>query len=268
LPVEKTEQSKVFAGTMNKNDVLEVSVERLGRDTTFGKIIRIVEQAEKWKAPVQRVADRLAAGLVYFALAAAVLTYLVARNLTATIAVVIVAGACGVAAGTPLAILAGIGSAARRGIVVKGGLYMEKLAGIDTIVLDKTGTLTMGVPEVTAIRVADGATEHDVLQNAAIAEQHSEHPLGEAIIRRARADRVSLRQYTSLRYSPGKGLICLDNASKILVGTQTLLAENGISLDADTVKSLEKEIRPGETLVYVGRNSAPPRSANICRPPS
>ena len=278
LPVEKTEQSKVFAGTMNKNDLLEVSVERLGRDTTFGKIIRIVEQAEKWKAPVQRVADRLAAGLVYFALAAAVLTYLVARNLTATIAVVIVAGACGVAAGTPLAILAGIGSAARRGIVVKGGLLllragyiwknMEKLAGIDTIVLDKTGTLTMGVPEVTAIRVADGATEHDVLQNAAIAEQHSEHPLGEAIIRRARADRVSLRQYTSLRYSPGKGLICLDNASKILVGTQTLLAENGISLDADTVKSLEKEIRPGETLVYVGRNSAPPRSANICRPPS
>ena len=256
LPVEKTEQSQVFAGTMNKNDVLEVSVERVGRDTTFGKIIRIVEQAEKWKAPVQRVADRLAAGLVYFALAAAVLTYVVTRNLTATIAVIIVAGACGVAAGTPLAILAGIGSAARRGIVVKGGLYMEKLAGIDTIVLDKTGTLTMGVPEVTAIRVADGATEHDVLQNAAIAEQHSEHPLGEAIIRKARADSVSLRQYTSLRYSPGKGLICLDNASKILVGTRTLLAENGISLDADTVKSLEKEIRPGETLVYVGRNSA------------
>jgi heavy metal translocating P-type ATPase len=256
LPVEKTEQSKVFAGTMNKNDVLEVSVERVGRDTTFGKIVQIVEQAEKCKAPVQRVADRLAAGLVYFALAAAILTFVVTRNLTATIAVIIVAGACGVAAGTPLAILAGIGSAARRGIVVKGGLYMEKLAGIDTIVLDKTGTLTMGVPEVTAIRTADGATEHDVLQNAAIAEQHSEHPLGEAIIRKARSDGVSLREYTSLRNSPGKGLICIDNSSKILVGTRALLAENGISLGADTVKSLEKEIRPGETLVYVGRNSA------------
>jgi Cd2+/Zn2+-exporting ATPase/Cu+-exporting ATPase len=177
LPVEKTEQSQVFAGTINKNGVLEVCVERIGRDTTFGKIIQVVEQAQKSKAPVQRIADRLAAGLVYFALAAAILTFIVTRNLTATIAVIIVAGACGVAAGTPLAILAGIGSAARRGIIVKGGLYLEKLVEIDTIVLDKTGTLTMGVPEVTGVRVADGATEHEVLENAAIAEQHSEHLL-------------------------------------------------------------------------------------------
>jgi cation transport ATPase len=177
LPIEKTEQSKVFAGTINKNGVLEVSVERVGRDTTFGKIIQVVEQAEKSKAPVQRIADRLAAGLVYFALGAAILTFIVTRNLTATIAVIIVAGACGVAAGTPLAILAGIGSAARRGIIVKGGLYLEKLADIDTIVLDKTGTLTMGIPEVTGIRIANGATENEVLQNAAIAEQHSEHPI-------------------------------------------------------------------------------------------
>jgi heavy metal translocating P-type ATPase len=256
LPVEKTEQSKVFAGTVNKNGVLEVSVERVGRDTTFGKIIRAVEQADKWKAPVQRVADRLAAGLVYFALVAAMLTFIVTRNLTATIAVIIVAGACGVAAGTPLAILAGIGSAARRGIIVKGGLYMEKLAGIDTIVLDKTGTLTMGVPEVTSIRVAEGVTEHDVLQSAAIAEQHSEHPLGEAIIRKARADNVSLSEYSSIRYSPGKGLVCLDKRGKIVVGTRTLLLENGICLEADSARPLENEIRPGETLVYVGRNSA------------
>jgi cation transport ATPase len=128
LPIEKTEQSKVFAGTINKNGVLEVSVERVGRNTTFGKIIQVVEQAEKSKAHVQRIADRLAAGLVYFALGAAILTFIVTRNLTATIAVIIVAGACGVAAGTPLAILAGIGSVAGRGIIVKGGLNLEKLA--------------------------------------------------------------------------------------------------------------------------------------------
>jgi heavy metal translocating P-type ATPase len=256
LPVEKTERSKVFAGTINKNGVLEVSVERVGRDTTFGKIIQVVEQAEKSKAPVQRVADRLAAGLVYFALAAAVLTFIVTRNLTATIAVIIVAGACGVAAGTPLAILAGIGSAARRGIIVKGGLYLEKLAEIDSIVLDKTGTLTMGVPEVTGIRVVDGATERDVLQNAAIAEQHSEHPLGEAVIRKARAAKISLREYSDLRYNPGKGLTCLDNGSKIVVGTRTLLEENRIRLDGNGARSLENDTKPGETLIYVGRDSA------------
>ena len=253
LPIEKTEQSKIFAGTINKNGVLEVTVERVGRDTTFGKIIQVVEEAEKSKAPVQRIADRLAAGLVYFALAAAVLTFLVTRNLTATIAVIIVAGACGVAAGTPLAILAGIGSAARRGIIVKGGLYLEKLADIDTIVLDKTGTLTMGVPEVTGIRVADGATENEVLENAAIAEQHSEHPIGEAVIRKARMAKISLRDYSDLQYIPGKGVTCLDRGSKIVVGTRTLLEENGI--DAKGAASFLSDTKPGETLVYVGRET-------------
>jgi heavy metal translocating P-type ATPase len=253
LPIEKTEQSKVFAGTINKNGVLEVSVERVGRDTTFGKIIQVVEEAEKSKAPVQRIADRLAAGLVYFALGGAVLTFLVTRNLTATIAVIIVAGACGVAAGTPLAILAGIGSAARRGIIVKGGLYLEKLADIDTIVLDKTGTLTMGVPEVTGIRVADGATENEVLENAAIAEQHSEHPIGEAVIRKARMAKVSLRDYSHLQYIPGKGVTCIDRGSKIAVGTRTLLEENGIN--ANGAASFLSDTKPGETLVYVGRET-------------
>jgi heavy metal translocating P-type ATPase len=254
LPIEKTEQSKVFAGTINKNGVLEVSVERVGRDTTFGKIIQVVEQAEKSKAPVQRIADRLAAGLVYFALGAAILTFVVTRNLTATIAVIIVAGACGVAAGTPLAILAGIGSAARRGIIVKGGLYLEKLADIDTIVLDKTGTLTIGIPEVTGIQAANGATENEVLQNAAIAEQHSEHPIGEAIIRKARTAKLSLREYSDLRYIPGKGLTCLDAGSKIVVGTRTLLEENGIRVDTNGDGSFLNATKPGETLVYVGRN--------------
>jgi heavy metal translocating P-type ATPase len=256
LPIEKTERSKVFAGTINKNGVLEVSVERVGRDTTFGKIIQVVEQAEKSKAPVQRIADRLAAGLVYFALGAAVLTFLVTRNLSATIAVIIVAGACGVAAGTPLAILAGIGSAARRGIIVKGGLYLEKLADIDTIVLDKTGTLTMGVPEVTGIRLADGAAEREVLENAAVAEQHSEHPIGEAVIRKARTAKISLRDYSDLQYIPGKGVICLDRGNKIVVGTRTLLEENGIRIDANGATAFLSDAKPGETLVYVGRNAA------------
>jgi heavy metal translocating P-type ATPase len=253
LPIEKVESAKVFAGTINKNGVLEVRVERVGRDTTFGKIIQVVEQAEKSKAPVERIADRLAAGLVYFAFGAAVLTFLVTRNLTATIAVIIVAGACGVAAGTPLAILAGIGSAARRGIIVKGGLYLEKLAEIDTIVLDKTGTLTLGIPEVTRVHSANGISEETVLLNAAIAEQHSEHPLGEAIVRTAKDRRLALRQYSDLRYVPGKGLTCRDGANQITVGTATFLEENGIRIANAVVAG--QPLKPGETLVYVGRDT-------------
>jgi heavy metal translocating P-type ATPase len=250
LPVEKAAPSKVIAGSINKSGVLEVSVDRIGRDTTFGRIIEIVEQAEKSKAPVQGIADRLAAGLVYFAFGAAVLTFLVTRNVTSTIAVIIVAGACGVAAGTPLAILAGIGSAARRGIIVKGGLFLEKLAEIDTIVLDKTRTLTMGVPEVTDVRAANGTTERDLLETAAIAEQHSEHPLGEAIVRKAKAGGIGLREYSDLRYAPGKGLTCLDGTSRIVVGSRALLEENEI----DGLDGLEKDSAPGKTLVHVARD--------------
>lgn len=253
LPIEKVQGSKVFAGTINQDGVLEVRVEKIGRDTTFGKIIEIVEQAEKSRAPVQRLADRLAAGLVYFAFGAAVLTFIVTHNLTSTIAVIIVAGACGVAAGTPLAILAGIGSAARRGIIIKGGLYLEQLRRIDTVVLDKTGTLTLGVPEVTSVQTSSGATEDEVLQAAAIAEQHSEHPLGEAIVRRARQRNLSLREYAHLRYSPGKGLVCDDDGSEILVGSRALLEEQGVAFPAD-LKESTTATTAGHTTVLVGRN--------------
>ncbi len=254
LPVEKVERSKVFAGTINKDGVLEVCVEKIGRDTTFGKIIEIVEQAEKSRAPVQRIADRLAAGLVYFAFGAAVLTLMVTRNLTSTIAVIIVAGACGVAAGTPLAILAGIGSAARRGIITKGGLYLEQLSRIDTIVLDKTGTLTLGIPEVTAVRALGDVTENDVLQTAAIAEQHSEHPLGEAIVRRARERNLPLREYSRLRYSPGKGIVVEESGTRILVGTRALFEEQGVAVPPNALSEIAGHNGAGKTVVLVGRD--------------
>src|SRR6266581_940133 len=254
LPIEKVEQSKVFAGTINKDGVLEVTVEKIGRDTTFGKIIEIVEQAEKSRAPVQRIADRLAAGLVYFAFGAALLTLIITRNITSTIAVIIVAGACGVAAGTPLAILAGIGSAARRGIITKGGLYLEQLSRIDTIVLDKTGTLTLGIPEVTAVRAINDATENDVLETAAIAEQHSEHPLGEAIVRCAHQRNLPVREYSQLRYSPGKGIVCEESSTRIFVGTRALFEENGVPVPADALSEVDGGNGAGKTVVLVGRD--------------
>ena len=254
LPVEKVEQTKVFAGTINKDGVLEVCIEKIGRDTTFGKIIEIVEQAERSRAPVQRIADRLAAGLVYFAFGAAAFTLIVTRNFTSTIAVIIVAGACGVAAGTPLAILAGIGSAARRGIITKGGLYLEQLSRIDTIVLDKTGTLTLGIPEVTAVRAINNATENDVLQTAAIAEQHSEHPLGEAIVRCAHERNLPLHEYSQLRYSPGKGIVCEESSTRIFVGTRALFEENGVPVPADALFEVEGGNGAGKTVVLVGRD--------------
>jgi P-type E1-E2 ATPase len=127
MPSEKLPGSDVYAGTINQAGTLQVRAERLGKETTFGKIIEAVENAERSRAPIQKTADRLAGYLVYFALGAAVLTLLITHNLRSPISVIIVAGACGIAAGTPLAILGAVGRAARNGSIIKGGIYLEAL---------------------------------------------------------------------------------------------------------------------------------------------
>lgn len=231
MPVEKRASAKVFAGTINQSGALEIRVEGLGRDTTFGKIVEAVERAERTKAPVQKLADRLAGYLVYFALGAAALTFVVTHNARSTISVVIVAGACGIAAGTPLAILGAIGRAAQQGSIIKGGLYLEKLAEIDTVLLDKTGTLTYGVPEVVEILPAAGIDERSVVEAAAIAESRSEHPLGRAILKKAAELQVAGADSEEFAYFPGKGVAGSFDGEEILVGSRQFLRERGIKFD-------------------------------------
>jgi Cd2+/Zn2+-exporting ATPase/Cu+-exporting ATPase len=232
LPVEKTAGAPVFAGSINQSGALEVRAERLGRDTSYGKIIEAVERAEQSRAPVQRLADRLAGYLVYFALAAASLTLLITHDLRSTIAVVIVAGACGIAAGTPLAILGAIGRAARAGAIIKGGLYLETLGRVDTIVLDKTGTLTFGRPEVQAILPEPGVSPDDLLDAASMAELRSEHPLGKAIVAHARLTGRPLAEPDRFSYTPGRGIEAQVGGRAILVGNRVFLAERGITTSA------------------------------------
>lgn len=230
LPVEKLPGNEVFAGTINQSGVLEVRVSKIGRDTAFGKIIDAVERAEQSRAPVQRLADRLAAYLVYFALAAAALTFLVTHNVRSTISVIIVAGACGIAAGTPLAILGAIGQAARKGAIIKGGVYLEHLSSVDTVVLDKTGTLTHGKAEVTGLHPVPGVTREELLRVAASAERFSEHPLGKAIVQQAAALHISMDPPEDFVYLPGKGIYCYVNGLPVLVGSRTFLTEKGVTI--------------------------------------
>jgi len=229
MPVEKTPGTPVYAGTINQSGALEIRAERLGRDTSFGKIVDAVERAERSRAPIQKIADRLAGNLVYFALACAALTFLVTRDARSTISVVIVAGACGIAAGTPLAILGAIGRAARQGAVVKGGLYLESLAKVDTVVLDKTGTLTLGRPEVTEVLPADGTTGPGLLEAAAIAERRSEHPLGKAIVERASAFGLAATEPEDFEYTPGRGVVASLGGERIVAGNLALFRDRGLS---------------------------------------
>jgi len=235
LPIEKTVGASVFAGSINQSGALEIRAERLGRDTSYGKIIEAVEQAERSRAPVQRLADRLAGYLVYFALGAAGLTLLLTRDTRSAISVVIVAGACGVAAGTPLAILGAIGRAARAGAIVKGGLYLEQLGNVDTVVLDKTGTLTFGQPEVRAVIPARGADAALLLTTAASAELRSEHPLGKTIVAYAQARGCVLKEPERFGYTPGLGIDAVLDADLVLIGNQALMRAHDITLPAELV---------------------------------
>ena len=232
LPIEKMIGAAVFAGSINQSGALEIRAERLGRDTNYGKIIDAVEQAERSRAPVQRLADRLAGYLVYFALGAAALTYLLTRDIRSTISVVIVAGACGIAAGTPLAILGAIGRAARAGAIIKGGLFLEQLGQVNTVVLDKTGTLTYGQPEVRALLPADGVDPTQLLDTAASAELRSEHPLGKTIVAYARATGRALKEPERFGYTPGLGIDAALDGELLLVGNQALMRAHGIAVPA------------------------------------
>ncbi len=246
--VEKVSGGSVFAGTTNLSGLLEISTVRLGRDTVFGKIVEAVEQAEKSKAPVQRLADRLAGYLVYLALAAALITFAISRDIRATIAVIIVAGACGIAAGTPLAILGAIGRAAQRGAIVKGGLHLETLGRIDTVVLDKTGTLTFGNPEVVEIRPVRGVAENAVIEAAAVAERPSEHPAAKAILKKASQLGLSVIEPDRFDYFPGKGIVCSSPLGVIVGGSRSLLFENGFPPSQFECPSDEG------SSIWVGRN--------------
>ena len=234
LPQEKTQGSSVYAGTMNQAGALEVKVEKVGRETTYGRIVEAVESAERSRAPIQKTADRLAGYLVYFALGAALLTFLLTHNARSTISVIIVAGACGIAAGTPLAILGAVGRAARQGAIIKGGLYLELLSRIDAVLLDKTGTVTLGVPSVREIVPAPGRSVSEVLQLAASVEHLSEHPLAAAVMAAAKQQNLEPFQATNFQYIVGRGVSASIDGRTVLVGSAAFLSGNGIGVPDET----------------------------------
>jgi P-type E1-E2 ATPase len=236
-------------GTINQSGILEIGAQTLGWDTSFGRIVEAVEHAEKARPPMQKTADRLAGYLVYFTLAAAILTFLITRDVRSTISVVIVAGACGIAAGTPLAILGAMGRAGRQGAIIKGGLYLEALATIDTVLLDKTGTLTFGTPQIREVIPNDGFASNEIIAAATIAERRSEHPLAKAILARANELGMPIAEPDSFSYTPGRGIRVTYQGDEILVGRRAFLGARGLGRELPT----NGQSRGGASEIFVAR---------------
>jgi heavy metal translocating P-type ATPase len=247
LPVEKRAGDEVFAGTVNSSGLLEVAVSRVGRDTTLGRIIRLVEEAQAQKAPVQRIADKFAAWFTPVILAVSLLTYLLSHNFISALTVIVIACPCAVALATPLAVVAGIGRASRHGILIKGGRHLETLGRIKSVVLDKTGTLTLGRPKVVAVRGFGDHDEHEILSLAASVEKHSEHPLARAILEEARARKVPDPEPASFEVLKGLGVKAQVDGTRVTFGSRALLASQEISISDEVEAYLREAESKGQT---------------------
>ncbi len=228
MPVEVAAGMKVYAATLAKLGSLRIRTERVGADTTFGRVIKLVEEAEVNRAEVQRFADKFSAWYLPIVAGVAALTFLFSRNPLSTAAVLLVACSCSIALATPVAMLASIGASAKHGLLIKGGKYLEILAKADVLLVDKTGTLTLGQPQVTNVVLLTDVSRRDALSLAGSAERYSEHPLAEAVRSLALAEGVTIHATQDFRAIPGQGVQAQVEGHKIVIGNRRLFpaAEN------------------------------------------
>ena len=251
MPADVGPGGRVFAATLARLGSLRVRATHVGPDTTFGRVITLVEHAESHRADVQRVADRFCGYYLPVVVGIAALTFLLRHNLLATVAVLVVACACSFALATPIAMLASIGAGARRGILIKGGKYLESLARADVLLIDKTGTLTLGRPQVVDIVALNGVSDCDVVTLAASAERYSEHPLAEAVRAAARERGLSMEEPEEFEALPGLGVRARVRGAVIAVGSRRM---GSSVVSVQNAAALEAQ---GKTLIYVARDDVP-----------
>jgi Cu2+-exporting ATPase len=265
VPVEKTEGGEVVGGSINRAGTLTFQATKIGADTALGQIIDLVQRAQNSKAPGQRLADRAAAVLVIVAVSAGLLTFAVwfgvadatfIRSLTFAVSAVVVACPDALGLATPTAVAVGTGIGARHGILIKDAATLEGIGALNTIALDKTGTLTSGAPQLTDIRSVTTLTENDLLRLAASAERYSEHPLATAIVEGAQRRGLPLSEATQFEALPGLGLTATVDGHAMTIGTATLLQQEGVSLDA-LIERSEILADQGKTATYIAIDGQP-----------
>lgn len=248
MPVEVSTGSHVFAATIARLGSIRLRVTHVGKDTTFGRVITMVEEAEAHRADVQRLADRFSAYFLPLVAAIALLTFVISRNPLATASVLVVACSCSLALATPIAMLASIGVAAQQGLLIKGGKYLEELARADVLLIDKTGTVTLGQPRITDIVPFSEQTPAELLRLAASCERYSEHPLAEAVRREAVVQGLVLSEPQGFEALPGLGVRAQIDGGAIAVGNTQMIPQAQIDARARTLHL------QGKTLLFVSKD--------------
>ena len=250
LPVDKGVGDEVFCGTTNRFGSVDITATKVGENSSLQKLIRMVQDAENKQAPMQRIADKAASWLVPVALLIAVLAYVFTENIITSVTVLVVFCPCALVLATPTAIMAAIGQATKRGVIIKSGEALEKMGKVDTIAFDKTGTLTYGRLDVSDIVPFDEAvSKTELLSLVASAEAKSGHPLGRAIVACAGVKEVPIVESTSFKMTPGRGILAEVQGRKLLCGNEQFLLENGVSINAPVRCALEQLRAQGKASV-------------------
>jgi Cu+-exporting ATPase len=260
IPIDKTIGDTVIGSTINKNGFLKIKATKVGRDTALAQIVKVVEEAQGSKAPIQRLADVISGIFVPIVVGIAIITFLVwyfyvspgefAVALEKFIAVLVIACPCALGLATPTSIMAGSGRAAEFGILFKGGEHLETTHRLDTIILDKTGTVTNGKPSLTDVILAKGIEEKEFLTLVGTAERNSEHPLAEAIVEGIKEKGIALGSSDTFEAIPGFGIQSTVNSKQLLIGTRRLMAKYNINVQ-DELAKMENLEKQGKTAMLV-----------------
>lgn len=255
LPVDKAPGDTVFCGTINRFGAIDIRAIKVGADSSLQKLIRMVQEAEDKKAPMARIADRVASWLVPAAMLVAIIAGAATQDIVRAVTVLVVFCPCALVLATPTAIMAAIGQATKHGVIIKSGEALEKMGKVDTIAFDKTGTLTYGKPEVSdVLSFASGLDEEKLLYLAASAEAKSEHPLGKAIVAYAKKQDLPLGESAAFQMTSGKGISADVDGYKLLCGNETYLREGGVSVQSDAAAALEKLRLQGKASILIAAN--------------
>ena len=254
IPVDKSVNDEVFSGTINCFGSIDIKATKVGKNSSLQKLIQMVKDAEDKKAPMQRITDKWASVLVPVALVIAIITYILTKDVTRAVTVLVVFCPCALVLATPTAIMAAIGQATKHGIIIKSGEALEKMGKVNTVAFDKTGTLTYGKLEVSDVISLTELAEKELVKIAASCESKSEHPLGKSILEYAKIQNIELYQPEEFKMQSGKGVSAIINNEKIICGNEKFFEEANVKID-ENVKTKLSELRlQGKVSVLIAKN--------------